>query len=154
MEKKKLKLSISGSTNKTINSIEQAKNQSKNTVVIEKKPKRFLGKSQNQRPYLNNDKFKNKSSLSEKPSNYSKPLQNISSDFEKRKLAEQRATKRIKGEVSLKDSKTNKIGNKRRELKLTISRALSDDELGTRSRSLASLKRAKQKENRDLKKII
>ena len=46
MEKKKLKLSISGSTNKTINSIEQAKNQSKNTVVIEKKPKRFLGKPQ------------------------------------------------------------------------------------------------------------
>ncbi len=152
MEKKKLKLSISGSTNKTINSIEQAKNQSKNTVVIEKKPKRFLGKSQNPRPYLNNDKFKNKSSLTEKPSNYSKPLQNISSDFEKRKLAEQRATKRIKGEVSIKDSKTNKIGGKRRELKLTISRALSDDEIGTRSRSLASLKRAKQKENRILNK--
>ena len=34
MEKKKLKLSISGSRNKTINSIEQARNQSKNTVVI------------------------------------------------------------------------------------------------------------------------
>jgi len=152
MEKKKLKLSISGSTNKTINSIEQAKNQSKNTVVIEKKPKRFLGKSQNPRPYLNNDKFKNKSSLTEKPSNYSKPLQNISSDFDKRKLAEQRATKRIKGEVSTKDSKANKIGGKRRELKLTISRALSEDEIGTRSRSLASLKRAKQKENRILNK--
>ena len=152
MEKKKLKLSISGSTNKTINSIEQAKNQSKNTVVIEKKPKRFLGKSQNARPYLNNDKFKNKSSLTEKTSNYSKPLQNISSDFEKRKLAEQRATKRIKGETSLKETKANKIGGKRRELKLTISRALSDDEMGTRSRSLASLKRAKQKENRILNK--
>ena len=38
MEKKKLKLSISGSSKKTINSIEQAKSQSKNTVVIEKKP--------------------------------------------------------------------------------------------------------------------
>ena len=35
MEKKKLKLSISGSTNKTINSIEQAKNQSKNTRFVE-----------------------------------------------------------------------------------------------------------------------
>ncbi len=152
MEKKKLKLSISGSTNKTINSIEQAKNQSKNTVVIEKKPKRFLGKSQTTRPFSTNDRFKNRSSLTEKPLNYSKPLQNISSDFEKRKLAEQRATKRIKGEASLKDSKTNKIGSKRRELKLTISRALSDDELGTRSRSLASLKRARQKENRILNK--
>ena len=72
MEKKKLKLSISGSTNKTINSIEQAKNQSKNTVVIEKKPKRFLGKSQTTRPFSTNDRFKNKS-LTEKPINYSKP---------------------------------------------------------------------------------
>ena len=152
MEKKKLKLSISGSTNKTINSIEQAKNKSKNTVVIEKKPKRFLGKPQSPRHVTNNDKFKNKPPLAEKSSNYSRPVQNISSDFEKRKLAEQRATKRIKGEVSIKDSKANKIGGKRRELKLTISRALSEDEIGTRSRSLASLKRAKQKENRILNK--
>ena len=52
MEKKKLKLSISGSRNKTINSIEQARNQSKNTVVIEKKPKRFLGKSTSARPFV------------------------------------------------------------------------------------------------------
>ena len=152
MEKKKLKLSISGSRNKTINSIEQARNQSKNTVVIEKKPKRFLGKSTSARPFVNNDKFKNKSSLPEKTPNFSRPLQHISSDFEKRKLAEQRATKRIKGETSLKETKANKIGGKRRELKLTISRALSDDEMGTRSRSLASLKRAKQKENRILNK--
>ena len=152
MEKKKLKLSISGSRNKTINSIEQARNQSKNTVVIEKKPKRFLGKSTSSRPFVNNDKFKNKSSHLEKTPNFSRPIQHISSDFEKRKLAEQRATKRIKGETSLKETKANKIGGKRRELKLTISRALSDDEMGTRSRSLASLKRAKQKENRILNK--
>ena len=152
MEKKKLKLSISGSRNKTINSIEQAKNQRKNTVVIEKKPKRFLGKSTSPRPFANNDKFKNKLSLAEKNQNFSRPSQHISSDFEKRKLAEQRATKRIKGETSSKETKVNKIGGKRRELKLTISRALSDDEMGTRSRSLASLKRAKQKENRILNK--
>ena len=152
MEKKKLKLTISGSTKKTINSIEQAKNQSKNTVVIEKKSKRFLGKSQTSRPISTNKKLKNKSSFIEKPHNYLKPLSSNSSDFEKRKLAEQRATKRIKGETSTKDSKLNKLGGKRRELKLTISRALSEEELGTRSRSLASLKRAKQKENRNLNK--
>jgi len=150
--KEKLKLSISGSTNKTINSIEQAKNQSKNTVVIEKKSKRFIGKSQISRSISTNDKLKNKSSFTQRKPNYSKPLPNISSDFEKRKLAEQRATKRIKGEVSTKDSKTSKLGGKRRELKLTISRALSDDEIGTKSRSLASLKRAKLKENRILNK--
>ena len=37
MEKKKLKLSISGASKKTISSIEQAKSHSKNTVVIEKR---------------------------------------------------------------------------------------------------------------------
>ena len=79
-------------------------------------------------------------------------MTNISSDFEKRKLAEQRATKRIKGEIFTKDSKQNKLGGKKRELKLTISRALSDGEIETKSRSLASLKRAKQKENRILNK--
>ena len=152
MEKKKLKLSISGSTNKTINSIEQAKNQSKNTVVIERKATRFAGKSKISRPISTNDQFKNKSSFIQRKPNYSKPLSNTSSDFEKRKLAEQRATKRIKGEVSTKDSKQNKLGGKKRELKLTISRALSDNEIGIRSRSLASLKRAKQKENRSLNK--
>ena len=61
MEKKKLKLSISGSTNKTISSIEQAKNKSKNTVVIEKKPKRFFGKSQNSKPVSTNNKSNNES---------------------------------------------------------------------------------------------
>ncbi len=152
MEKKKLKLSISGSTNRTINSIEQAKTQSKNTVVIEKKPKRFLGKPQTARTVSANDKSNNKSSFAQRKSSYSKPLTNISSDFEKRKLAEQRATKRIKGEIFTKDSKQNKLGGKKRELKLTISRALSDGEIETKSRSLASLKRAKQKENRILNK--
>ena len=37
MEKKKLKLSVSGSSKKAFNSIEEAKSKSKNTVVIEKK---------------------------------------------------------------------------------------------------------------------
>ena len=152
MEKKKLKLSISGSTNKTISSIEQAKSKSKNTVVIEKKSKRFLGKSNTSRQNLKSDKLYNKSSFLQKKPNFSKPLPEISSDFEKRKLAEQRATRRIKGEISNKDSRANKLGGKRRELKLTISRALSDDEIVTKSRSLASLKRAKQKENRILNK--
>ena len=44
MEKKKLKLSISGASKKTISSIEQAKSHSKNTVVIEKRTSRFGGK--------------------------------------------------------------------------------------------------------------
>ncbi len=145
MEKKKLKLSISGSTNRTKNSIEQAKTQSKNTVVIEKKSKRFIGKNQTSRNVPSNDKLINKTPFIQKKSSFSKPSINITSDFEKRKLAEQRATKRIKGEVFAKDSKTNKLGGKKRELKLTISRALSEGEIETKSRSLASLKRAKKR---------
>ena len=52
----------------------------------------------------------------------------------------------------MKENKTSKQTGKRRELKLTVSRALSEDDIGIRSRSLASLKRAKQKENRLLNK--
>jgi len=150
MEKKKLKLSISGSSKKNINSIEQAKTQSKNTVVIEKKSSRFSGKQRFSRPHSQSDKFRSGSSFPPKKPNILKPSTKITSDFEKRKLAEQRATKRLKGEATPKDSRSNKLGGKRRELKLTISRALSDNDLEAKSRSLASLKRAKQKENRVL----
>ena len=45
MEKKKLKLTISGSSKKTINNIELAKSHGKNSVVIEKKNTRFGAKS-------------------------------------------------------------------------------------------------------------
>tara|TARA_B100001123_G_scaffold408015_1_gene500791 strand:- start:189 stop:2408 length:2220 start_codon:yes stop_codon:yes gene_type:complete len=151
MEKKKLKLSISGSSKKTISSIEQAKSQSKNTVVIEKKSSRFSGKPNFSRPNIRSN-FKSNPTFSQKKPNFSKPAPSIGADFEKRKLAEQRATKRLKGELPTKDTKINKLGGKRRELKLTITRALSDEDIGTRSRSLASLKRAKQKENRLLNK--
>ncbi len=151
MEKKKLKLSISGTSKKAISSIEQAKSQSKNAVFIDKKSVR-PGKKQ---PFfrsgnLENNNRKKTSFIPKKPL-FSKPIPSGPSDFEKRKLAEQRATKRLKGEANQKDSK-GKIGSKRRELKLTISRALSDEDIETKSRSIASLKRAKQKENRELKK--
>ena len=149
MEKKKLKLSISGASKKTINSIEQAKSQSKNTVVIEKRSPRFGGKPNFSRGAKSTES-KLQSTFIPKKTNFSKPSSPITSDFEKRKLAEQRATRRLKGESTLKENKSNKTIGKRRELKLTISRALSDDHSETKSRSLASLKRAKQKENRNL----
>ena len=147
MEKKKLKLSISGASKKTINSIEQAKSHSKNTVVIEKRSPRFGGKPNFSRGAKSTES-KLQSTFIPKKTNFSKPSSPITSDFEKRKLAEQRATRRLKGENSQKENKPVKLGGKRRELKLTVSRALSGDDIGTRSRSLASLKRAKQKENR------
>ena len=150
MEKKKLKLSISGSSKKTFNSIEQAKTKSKNTVVIEKKNLKFQSKSQFSRQSNNTENYVANKISQSKPQNQNRTILSSNSDFEKRKLAEQRATRRLKGEVSPKDNKPNKTGGKRRELKLTISRALSDDHIETKSRSLASLKRAKQKENRNL----
>ena len=65
------------------------------------------------------------------------------SDFEKRKLAEQRATKKLKTNID--GDKKPKLGAEKRQVKLTVSRALSD-EIETRERSLASVKRARQKE--------
>ena len=77
-------------------------------------------------------------------------LSSTTSDFERRKLAEQRATKRLKSDSEVKDKKT-KPGFKKRELKLTVSRALSD-QIETRERSLASVKRARQKELKNFSK--
>tara|TARA_B100000700_G_scaffold324310_1_gene430120 strand:+ start:491 stop:2710 length:2220 start_codon:yes stop_codon:yes gene_type:complete len=150
MEKKKIKLTISGTSKKTINSIEQAKSKSKNTVVIEKKTGRFGVKQTFSKSNFNNRKSF-RTDQSKKPP-YIKNSTNIPSDFEKRKLAEQRATRRLKGNVEEKEFKT-KTGSKtkKRELKLTISRALSDEDMDPKFRSLASLRRAKQKENRELK---
>ncbi len=147
MEKKKLKLTISGSSKKTINNIELAKSYGKNSVVIEKKNTRFgskpsFSKSTHQRNTFNKSKtnFVPRDPVTSKPSS--------ANDFEKRKLAEQRATKRLKGESAQK----GKIGSKKKELKLTVSRALSEDDIEFKARSLASLKRAKKKENKELNK--
>ena len=155
MERKKSKLTISGNPKKSIDNIELAKSQNKNSVVIEKKPSRFSNRSpfkrsSGARPAGKNTGFKSNSFSSQRPQNISKPSFSITNDYEKRKLAEQRATRRPKGDNTTKDSK-GKIGSKKRELKLTLSRALSD-EIEKKSRSLASLKRAKLKENRDQNK--
>ncbi len=143
---KKTKLTISGSAKKSIKNIEIAKTQGKNSVLIEKQ----TGKFSNRGGSFRNSSSKTRSSssinrgLPLKPSfNPKSPL--ITNDFEKRKLAEQRATKRLKGDTESKDRKTLKSGIKKRELKLTVSRALSD-EIDAKQRSLASVKRARQKE--------
>ena len=149
---KKTKLTISGSAKKSIKNIEIAKTQSKNAVVIEKQTGKFPNRGGSFRP--NPGKPKPTSSFSRgtgiKPSFATKSAP-ITNDFERRKLAEQRATKRLKGDGDGKDKKTLKSGTKKRELKLTVSRALSD-EIEARERSLASVKRARLKENKNLSK--
>ena len=126
MEKKKLKLSISGASKKTINSIEQAKSQSKNTVVIENRSSRFGGKPNFSRGAKINES-KTQGTFNPKKTYSPKSPPPVTSDFEKRKLAEQRATRRLKGENVQKENKNSKLVGKRRELKLTVSRALSED---------------------------
>jgi translation initiation factor IF-2 len=149
---KKTKLTISGTAKKSFKNIELAKTQGKNSVVIEKQPSKFPSRGGSSRP--GGFKPKTTSTFNRgapiKPS-FAPKSPPITNDFERRKLAEQRATKRLKGDNDNKDRKTLKAGTKKRELKLTVSRALSD-EIEARERSLASVKRARQKENKNLTK--
>jgi len=150
MENKKTKLTISGAAKKSIKSIEIAKTQGKNSVVIDKSKNNFVKKGGSFRS--SGTSARTKSALPSrgtpfKPSLGSK-IPPITNDFERRKLAEQRATKRLKGDS---ESKKLKLGTKKRETKLTVSRALSD-EIEARERSLASVKRAREKEQKNLNK--
>ena len=148
---KKTKLTISGTAKKSFKNIEIAKTQGKNSVVIEKQPSKFPSRGGSSRPggFKPNTTSTFNKGAPVKPS-FAPKSPPITNDFERRKLAEQRATKRLKGDDN-KDKKTLKSGTKKRELKLTVSRALSD-EIEARERSLASVKRARQKENKNLNK--
>ena len=143
MEKKKTKLTISGSSKKSFKNIDPSKSQGKKTVVIERQSSRSSSKKGFSNQFTNKSNFtNNKYGLSPK-TNFSPKISPATSDFEKRKLAEQRATKKLKSYEDT-DKKT-KLGTEKRQVKLTVSRALSD-EIETRERSLASVKRARQKE--------
>jgi len=135
MENKKTKLTISGKSKKPIRSFDPTKPHGSKSISITKNTNKFVKKGTSSRP--------------DRPV-FTPKKQGTFNDFEKRKLAEQRATKRLKDEGNLKDKKL-KPGIKKREIKLTVSRALSD-EIEARERSLASVKRAREKENKNLNK--
>ena len=133
MEKQKKKLTISGKPKK--NFVSQQNFESK---------KKFS---------FNNQKF-SKPTNNFKKNFKTKPITTKLSDYERRKLAEQKATKVIRGENNQKDKDNkSKFTTKKRETKLTVSRALSED-LEFKSRSLASIKRAREKELRISKSKI
>ena len=137
-KKKKLTLSVSGPIKKPQQKIELAKVKNRSSIIIEKKGGRFT-KSQTNQPFnriFNKKKSSNSPQITPGSSNR---------DFEKRKLAEQRATKRLKGENVL---DRGRLSIKKREYKLTLSRALTGEDSDQKGRSLASIKRAKQKENK------
>ena len=149
MENKKTKLTISGNPKKSHKDLDISKNQGKKTVVIEKQSYRPASKGNFNKSFGSKTFSNFKRGATLKP-NLPPKISSSTSDFERRKLAEQRATKRLKGENESKDKKS-KLGSKKRELKLTVSRALSD-EIETRERSLASVKRARQKELKNFNK--
>ncbi len=137
MEKQKKKLTISGKPKKNFTSQQDFGNRKK-ISFNEKKFSKPLNKIPNN--------FKK----TFKP----KPIASKLSDYERRKLAEQKAMKGIRGENNQKDKENkSKFSTKKRETKLTVSRALSED-LEFKSRSLASIKRAREKELRVSKSQI
>ena len=102
MENKKTKLTLSGIAKKSIDNIELAKTQSKNSVVIEKKTSKFAPRGNFTRPASVRSKpaVTTASSLPLRTASAPKPSSPITNDYEKRKLAEQRATRRLKGDRS------------------------------------------------------
>ncbi len=139
MEKKKTKLTISGKPRKNL--------YDKQGLTNNKNKQKFVTEKKFSKPFNKNNPGSSK--FPKKPFSGKPSFPSKISDYERRKLAEQRATKKIKGDAKDKDNK-NKFSTKKRELKLTVSRALSED-IEFRSRSLASIKRAREKELRETK---
>ena len=154
MEEKKLKkkkLTLSISSKKSFNAPHYAHSKQKKSVLIEKKAPRRWSEKKFQLRDRNFDKSKTTDNFLPK-----KPPLNRS--FEIRKIAEERATKRFKSlkEESFQPKKSglnkSKSSVSKREYKLTLSKALSDDLMEGKERSLASVRRArlKEKKNQDL----
>jgi len=144
--KKKLTLSVSSTTTRSTPYYTQSKQ--KKSVVIEKRPSKKWGekKFQSRDNNINKTKFTG-NLLSKKPT--------INRNFDIRKIAEERATKRLRNfeEDNLQQKKSSlgkeKGFTSKRESKLTLSKALDDEALEGRERSLASVRRARLKEKKN-----
>ncbi len=149
MEEKKIKkkkLTLSVTTKKSYNAPNYSQSRGKTSVVIEKRAPRRWG----ERKFQKKDDNYSKPNPSSGPST-KKPA--INRNFDIRKMAEERATKRFKSvkEDNLQKKSTGKEKGftSRREYKLTLSKALDDDALDGKERSLASVKRARLKEKKN-----
>jgi len=145
-KKKKLTLSVSSSKSHNVPNFTQTKG--KTSVVIEKKPPRRWGEKKFQSRSGSFNKPKTTDSFASK-----KPL--INKNFDIRKMAEERATKRFKStkEDAIQQKKSSLVKNKgfvpKRESKLTLSRALDDEAMEGKERSLASVRRARLKDKQN-----
>ena len=150
-KKKKLTLSVPSQTSRKSTSYIQTRG--KTSVVIEKKSPKRWGERKPQTKESNFTKPSLKDNLINK-----KPI--LGRNFDIRKMAEARATKRFKSSkdenIQQKKSSLGKEKNfsQKRAVKLTISKALDDEILDGKERSLASVRRArlKEKKNQDLEK--
>ncbi len=150
---KKTKLTISGTSKKSIKNFDLTKSRDKKSIIIDKTKKNFVKKGTPFRSSGSGGKYKPTAAFDRgafSKTSFGKKTPPITNDFERRKLAEQRATRRIKIDADGKEKK-QKLGTQKREVKLTVSRALSD-EIEARQRSLASVKRAREKEQKNLNK--
>ncbi len=152
-EKKKKKLTLSVSSKRPHNAPHFSQSRGKTSVVIEKKgPRRW--------PEKKFQKNENKSNFTKNPSNFASKKPQLNRNFDIRKLAEERATRRFKNlkddtSIQKKTSPTKEKGFvPKREKKLTLSKVFDDEALDGRERSLASVKRArlKEKKNQDSEK--
>ena len=151
IKKKKLTLSVSS---KTLHNVPNyVKSRQKTSVLIEKKAPRRWG----EKKFQSRDNNFNKSKST---ANFIPKKTRINRNIDIRKMAEERATKRFKNlkEDSLQPKKSSLGKDKgftsKREQKLTLSKALDDEVLDGRERSLASVRRArlKEKKNQDSEK--
>ena len=154
-KKKKKKLTLTTSVKTTHNVSHYTPSRGKTSVVIEKKAYRrrwFDKKIQSKDNNLGKSKENFSNKIKNQPAAGFDP-KNLSTNRKSqiRKIAEERATKRFKDlkEDNLQSKKTNIGKNKgsspRREYKLTLSKALDDEALDGRERSLSSVKRARLK---------
>ena len=151
IKKKKLTLSVSS---KTLHNVPNyVKSRQKTSVLIEKKAPRRWGEK----------KFQSRDNNFSKPKSTGNSFPKktrINRNVDIRKMAEERATNRFKNlkTDSLQPKKSSLGKDKgftsKREQKLTLSKALDDEVLDGRERSLASVRRArlKEKKNQDSEK--
>jgi len=143
IKKKKLTLSVSPKALQNVSNYTQSKG--KTSVVIEKKQPRRWGEK----------KFQQRENKPRQSPDNSPRKTPVNRNIDIRRLAEERATKRFKvsKEDALHSKKSSSVKEKglfsKNKTKLTISKALNEEVLDGRNRSLASLKRARLKEKKN-----
>ena len=151
-DSKKKKITLTVSSKKPYNIPSYTQGKQKRSFVIEKK----ISRRGSDRNFYNreNNYSKSSSKFAGKPkaplsNDFLQKKSSPNRNFEIRKMAEERATKRFKNlKEDISQSKKSNLGKSKgstskREYKLTLSKALDDEALEGKERSLASVRRAR-----------